>query len=125
MSRSAGKAALVTGAYEGPARALLRCLGESGASAVVGYRDKQRRAEEVATAVRAAGADAITHQADITDATSLAAMFGRIRRHFGYLDILVLSASGGLENKCLPITPCVSTAMRRLRWSLCAPAHVQ
>ncbi|MEO9254741.1 MAG: SDR family oxidoreductase [Tepidiformaceae bacterium] len=95
--------ALVTGASRGVGARVAVLLGEAGARVVVNYRSKQRRAEEVATDVRAAGGEAIIACADITDAAQTLAMMELTREHFGHLDLLVLNASGGLE-KDVPVS---------------------
>ncbi len=92
-----GKVALVTGASRGVGARIAELLGERHATVAVNYRNKQRRADEVAEAVRAAGGEALPVRADITLALDLDAMFGTIRERFGRLDLLFLNASGGLE----------------------------
>jgi NAD(P)-dependent dehydrogenase (short-subunit alcohol dehydrogenase family) len=92
-----GRVALATGASRGVGARIAVLLGERGASVVVNYRSKQRRAEEVADEVRQAGGEALTACADITDSAQTRAMLDTTRERFGRLDILVLNASGGLE----------------------------
>ncbi len=92
-----GHVALVTGASRGVGARVAALLGGQGATVIVNYRDKQRRAEEVVSAIRDAGGEACTLQADITSSAALAAMFSHLREQFGRLDLLVLNASGGLE----------------------------
>ena len=71
-----GKVALVTGASRGVGARIAELLGERHATVAVNYRNKQRRADEVAEAVRAAGGEALPVRADITLAPDLDAMFG-------------------------------------------------
>src|SRR5215216_4362632 len=99
MAPLAGKAALVTGASRGVGAETARLLAASGADVVVNYRSKERRAQEVADAVVAAGRAALLVQADLADDGGLAAMAERIAERFGRLDVLVLNASGGLERE--------------------------
>ncbi|HKS91343.1 MAG TPA: SDR family oxidoreductase [Tepidiformaceae bacterium] len=91
--------ALVTGASRGVGARVAMLLGEQGVTVLVNYRDKQRRAEEVAAAIREAGGSAVPVRADVTIAADLQAMFTHIREQFGRLDLLVLNASGGLEKQ--------------------------
>lgn len=93
----AGKVALVTGGSRGVGAATARILAAEGASVAINYRDKERRAAQVAEQARAAGGETILVQADITDASATAAMYAAIEAHFGRLDLLILNASGGLE----------------------------
>ena len=95
----AGKIALVTGASRGVGARVALLLGGQRATVIVNYRDKQRRAEDVAAGVREAGGNGVAVRADVTSAADLDAMFGDIRERFGLLDFLVLNASGGLEKR--------------------------
>ena len=95
----AGHIALVTGASRGVGARVATLLGAESATVIVNYRDKQRRADEVVTAIREAGGDAFAVRADVTSAAELAAMFRQVRERFGCLDLLVLNASGGLEKQ--------------------------
>ena len=91
--------ALVTGASRGVGARIAVLLGGEGASVAVNYRNKERRAEEVAAEVRAAGGEALCVQADVTDSEQSRALFEAIREQFGRLDFLILNASGGLEKE--------------------------
>lgn len=94
---AAHKVALVTGASRGVGAATARLLARRGLDVVVNYRDKARRAEQVAAAVRALGRRALSVQADLTQPDPTARMFALTGDLFGALDVLVLNASGGLE----------------------------
>jgi 3-oxoacyl-[acyl-carrier protein] reductase len=88
---------LVTGASRGIGAAVALMLAEQGADVAINFRSKGSRAEEIASQVRGLGQRAMTAQADLTDAISVAAMARAVAHTFGRLDILVLNASGGLE----------------------------
>jgi 3-oxoacyl-[acyl-carrier protein] reductase len=92
-----GKTALVTGASRGIGASVARLLGQLGVDVVPNYRSKGPRAQEVANALAATGRQGLLVQGDITNAGDIAAMFDQIRAAWGRLDILVLNASGGLE----------------------------
>lgn len=92
-----GKHVLVTGGSRGVGAEVARIAASRGADVAINYRDKQRRAEQIADKVRGQGREALIIQADITDTSSVAAMYETLRDGFGNLDILVLNASGGLE----------------------------
>lgn len=84
---------LVTGASRGIGAAVAERLARPGRHVVVNYREKERRAAEVADAIRAAGGSAAAVQADLCDDAAVAAMLAGI----AHLDVLVLNASGGME----------------------------
>ncbi|MEZ0052665.1 3-oxoacyl-[acyl-carrier protein] reductase [Mycobacterium sp. MAA66] len=91
------KIALVTGASRGIGAAVARQLASSDTHVLVNYREKARRAEAVAEAIRAAGGQSSALRADLSDESASRAMVDRIDSRFGRLDMLVLNASGGLE----------------------------
>ena len=95
--QTSGKTALVTGASRGIGASVARQLGRLGMDVALNYRSKGPRAQEVADALVAEGREALPIQGDITNEADLAATFGQIRDHWGRLDLLVLNASGGLE----------------------------
>lgn len=93
---------LVTGASRGIGAAVARQLAGPDTHVLVNYREKVRRAEAVAEAIRATGGQAWPLRADLADPDSVRAMVGRIDSRFGRLDTLVLNASGGLELGAAP-----------------------
>jgi NAD(P)-dependent dehydrogenase (short-subunit alcohol dehydrogenase family) len=93
----AGKSALVTGSSRGIGADTVRYLAEAGARVVVNYRNKEKRALQLVSTIETAGGEAIAVGADLTDPTSLDAMFAQVRESFGGLDVLVMNASGGME----------------------------
>lgn len=97
-----GKVALVTGGSRGVGAVTARMLAEHGASVVITYRDKERRAQQVIEQVESAGAQGLAVRSDMTDDASVASMFEQIMECFGRLDIVVLNASGGLEKDAPP-----------------------
>ncbi|WP_105036784.1 SDR family oxidoreductase [Cryobacterium aureum] len=97
-----GKRVLVTGSSRGIGADTAGFFAEAGARVVINYRNKEVRANKLRDAIRAAGGDAITVGADLTDPASVAAMFATIMSEFGGLDILVMNASGGMESGMAP-----------------------
>jgi len=93
----AGKTAFVTGSSRGIGADTVRYFAEAGAKVAINYRDKEARAEKVATAIRDNGGEAIVVGADLTDYDSITALRDTLHTEFGGLDILVLNASGGME----------------------------
>ena len=93
-----GKRVLVTGSSRGIGAETVGYFAEAGARVVINFRNKEARANKLADAIRAAGGEAITVGADLTDPASVATMFATIRSEFGGLDSLVMNASGGMES---------------------------
>ncbi|MFI0453874.1 SDR family NAD(P)-dependent oxidoreductase [Actinomadura sp. 6N118] len=86
------KIALVTGANKGIGRAVAEQLAALGMTVLVGARD-QRRGEEAAAAMRAAGGgDVHTVTLDVTDQTTARAAARRVEERFGHLDVLINNA---------------------------------
>ncbi len=102
VKRLAGKVALVTGGSRSVGARTAVILGQAKANVAINYRDKLRRAEEVAELVRRFGSRALPVKADITSALETAEMFAKVRALFGKLDLLILNASGGLEKDVAP-----------------------
>lgn len=93
----AGKTAFVTGSSRGIGADTVTYFAEAGARVAINYRDKEVRAEKVASAIRENGGDALVVGADLTDYDSIARLRDTLQEEFGGLDILVLNASGGME----------------------------
>lgn len=93
-----GKRALVTGSSRGIGADTASYLAAAGARVVINFRNKEKRAVQLAEKIEAAGGSAITIGADLTDAASVTAMFDTVAAQWGGLDILVLNASGGMES---------------------------
>lgn len=92
-----GKRALVTGSSRGIGADTAGYLAEAGASVVINFRNKEKRALQLVESLKATGANAIAVGADLTDSASVAEMFSTVKKEWGGLDILVLNASGGME----------------------------
>jgi len=94
--------ALVTGASRGIGASVALQLGENGVDVAINYRSKRHRAQEVADRILALGREALLIQADITEPQAIDLAFEQIREVWGKLDLLVLNASGGLEQDKAP-----------------------
>lgn len=88
--------ALVTGASRGVGRGCAEGLAELGAIVYVTGRDEAALAETAAR-VAALGGRAVAVRCDHTDDAATAALFARIARECGGLDVLVNAAWGGYE----------------------------
>ncbi len=86
------RVAIVTGGSRGIGRAVVDLLAELGASVVVNYLRGQESAQATVDATRAAGAKAISVQADVANPIEAQRLVDVAREHFGRLDILVCCA---------------------------------
>jgi NAD(P)-dependent dehydrogenase (short-subunit alcohol dehydrogenase family) len=93
----AGKSILITGSSRGIGAQVATFAAEAGARVAINYRSKAPRAEKIAAEIRAAGGEAITVGADVTDPVAVSSMMAAITAEFGGLDVVVLNASGGME----------------------------
>ncbi len=84
----------MTGSSRGIGRASAERLGKEGANVVVTYVGNQDKAEEVVTAIKASGSDAIAIQVDMRNIAEIRSLFQKTLEHFGKLDILVNNAAG-------------------------------
>ncbi|MBD2771964.1 SDR family oxidoreductase [Iningainema tapete] len=94
MASLAGKVAIVTGSSRGIGRAIAERLGRDGANVVVTYAGNQDKAEEVVSAIKAHGTDAIAIQTDMRKIADVRNLFQKTLDHFGKIDILVNNAAG-------------------------------
>ena len=86
------KVALVTGASRGIGRAIAEDLAGRGAKVAVNYVSNQAAADEVVSAIEAAGGQAAAFQADVGDIEQAQALVKSTIDHFDGLDILVNNA---------------------------------
>jgi NAD(P)-dependent dehydrogenase (short-subunit alcohol dehydrogenase family) len=90
-ARFEGKVAIVTGAGSGIGRAAAELLARQGCS--VGVLDVRRdAADDVATAIEAAGGIAIALSADVADREQVSAALTRVTDEFGALHVLYNNA---------------------------------
>ncbi len=92
-----GKVSLVTGASRGIGAATAVKLALLGSDLAINYRNKSARAEQVCQQVSNLGRKGIAVQADLTVSSELYAMMSMIQQVYKRLDVLILNASGGLE----------------------------
>lgn len=86
------KVAIVTGASRGIGRAIAEELAQRGAAVVVNYHSGADAAEEVVSAIEAAGGTGIAHQADVGDIEQAQALIQFAIESFDGLHILVNNA---------------------------------
>lgn len=93
----AGRTAVVTGAASGMGAATAALLASHGARVALLAR-RADRLETLAAKITADGGQALAVTVDVTDAESVRAAAGRIRREYGRVDLVVNSAGVMLPN---------------------------
>ncbi|HTW67165.1 MAG TPA: glucose 1-dehydrogenase [Bryobacteraceae bacterium] len=89
MSKLTGKVAVVTGASKGIGAAIAKSLAAEGASVVVNYASSKSGADNVVSAITAAGGKAIAVKGDVSKASEAQGIIDAAVKNFGHLDILV------------------------------------
>jgi 3-oxoacyl-[acyl-carrier protein] reductase len=89
---AAPRTAIVTGGSGGIGSAIAQRLAADGLAVVVHYVGSASRAEEVVTAITAAGGKAIAAGADVADEEQVAALFQRCEDELGGVDVVVNTA---------------------------------
>ena len=87
-----GKVALVTGASRGIGLAIAKWLGSAGARIVIMDMAFREGPEAVIKALKEVGAEATTHEANVTDGEQVEALFKSVEEEWGGVDILVNNA---------------------------------
>ena len=86
------KLALVTGASQGLGACIAHRLAAIGFKVIVNYAHSDVRAEAVAADIRAKNGDAIAMKCDISDEVAVVALFAKVEKEFGGVDVLVNNA---------------------------------
>jgi NAD(P)-dependent dehydrogenase (short-subunit alcohol dehydrogenase family) len=86
------RVAVITGASRGIGAATASVLAERGYRVVVNHRASAEQAEEVVTAISAAGGEAVAIRADVTQADDVAALVNETESRWGRIDVLVHNA---------------------------------
>ena len=97
--RFIGKSVLVTGASAGIGEAIAVRLAQEGASVGINYSRNDAGAANTARQVQEAhseggfdGARILTHKADVSDESSVKAMFEAVLSEWGRLDVMINNA---------------------------------
>jgi 3-oxoacyl-[acyl-carrier protein] reductase len=98
MGRFKGKSAIVTGASRGIGREIALLLAKEGARVAVNYSGSKDKADEVVQLITAAGGEAFSIQADVSDADSVKKMVDQTVETFGSIDMLVNNAGITKDN---------------------------
>jgi pteridine reductase len=89
----AGKIALVTGAAHRVGRAIALALAERGCDLLIHFNNSAEEASETVALAQAAGVQAVSAQADLTDIKGIKQLFSALDQAFDGLDLLVNSAA--------------------------------
>jgi NAD(P)-dependent dehydrogenase (short-subunit alcohol dehydrogenase family) len=87
-----GKVAIITGSSRGIGRAIAEAFAEAGCKVVISARNAAP-CEDVATAIRSKGGEAIAVTARISDKAQLENLVAKTREAWGRIDILVCNAA--------------------------------
>src|SRR5262245_47318554 len=90
---SARPVALVTGSASGVGRACAVRLAKEGFDVVVNYSRSEAEAQETVQLVKAAGAEVLLCQCDVSDDAAIRDMIRKVRERFGKLNVLVNNAA--------------------------------
>ena len=94
-----GKRALVTGSSRGIGAEIAKAFAGEGATVVLSHRPAKAHPEPVLSSIKGSGGRAFVVHCDVSDPSSVKAMFDEIRDRLGGLDILVNNA--GLSDRRL------------------------
>lgn len=92
MPANNDRIAIVTGASRGIGAAIARRLATNGFTVIVNYAGSKNAAEELVAEIIQSGGQAVTHQADVSDAAAVKRMFESAESAFGGIDVLVNNA---------------------------------
>ena len=87
-----GQKALVTGANSGIGKAVAIALGQAGADVAVNYVRGDTSANDVVQTISRNGVRAVAIEADVSQEPDVEAMFAKMLKEFGTIDILVSNA---------------------------------
>lgn len=87
-----GKAAVITGSSRGAGRATALALAKQGCNVLINYSSSEDAANEVVTAAKALGVEAVAFRANVANDADCRAMIATAVDAFGRLDILINNA---------------------------------
>ena len=103
MNRLTNKIILITGASKGIGAEVAKKMAEEKAKVVVNFASSQADADNIVSAIKNNGGDAIAIQADVSKAGEVESLFDQAIAHYGRIDVLVNNA-GIMINKLIKNT---------------------
>jgi len=92
MKNLSGKVILVTGASKGIGAEVAKKLAEAQAKVIVNFAGSKEDADNVVSAIKNNGGDAVAIQADVSKAEEVKSLFDKAIAHYGKIDVLVNNA---------------------------------
>lgn len=92
MKRLQGQTAIVTGSSSGLGQGIAIEMGREGANVCINYHSDEEGANKTLSAIKEAGAQGFTIQADVSDPEDVKSMFDKTIDTFGTVDILMNNA---------------------------------
>jgi len=108
-----GKVAIVTGSASGIGEATVQLFADVGAKVVVADLNAEG-AEAVAMAIRDGGGEAMAVQTDVSDETSVTALFETVENAWGPVDVLVNNAAGRTKKDFMEMSVAEWDAMHHI-----------
>ncbi len=102
-SQFKGKVALVTGGSRGIGKAIALEFGGRGADVAFNYYRSHEAAAEAQREIEALGVRCLRVKAHLGDSARIKALFAKIEREFGRLDILVNNAASGVQRSAVDL----------------------
>jgi glucose 1-dehydrogenase len=99
-----GQSALVTGADSGIGKGVALALANAGAKVLINYAHNQAAADETVGEIKAAGGEAFSFQADVSQENDVLAMFAELFKQYGTIDILVNNAGLQKDSRFVDMT---------------------
>ncbi len=94
-----GKTALVLGAAKGIGKHIALALASAGAKVVLTYYDWPEESRQMREEFAALGHEHLAAKVDLRNAGEIAGLFDKIENRFGGLDILVINAGVGWDER--------------------------
>lgn len=92
MKKLAGKNALITGSSSGIGKAIAYLFAQEGANVILCSNKSTEAGSKVLSSIQQMGSDAEYYSADLRTEKDIKALFAKIEKRYGHLDVLVNNA---------------------------------